>query len=437
MMKQLVLAFSIILVARMLAANETSNDAYLENDVVKIPVLSVGESVYRLDLQLLPNSNPVQLKMISAQDVTELKPSTAGASTFANNIVTIPFLANAKASYRVELELISTNPEVILELKDARISAWINRKALGEDAITFANVRSRLADLPDIAWENTQNLLEANKDSSKTAGIVLKILKGPTTQLYYDGSESSFEKAINLWANFSQPREYLALFYNFSDKAWALTQFDLPGLIDAPCTQSECTGGNSGIPTADGLGVGVFGISQKDSTDTYRYGPLQIHEYTHAAQCAPWIGLNNNPCDGQQSMSPCWLTEGQAHFLGISGSFPSFGDYKENRDRQVNSHPVESFQDFSAEKIMQFYNDDIPRTCIGKPNYRLGYTLGMLTVEVLSAIGGSESTMKIYELGGMGQTFEEAFINVYGISWTEAKPILADVIASLHADVYM
>ena len=61
----------------------------------------------------------------------------------------------------------------------------------------------------------------------------------------------------------------------------------------------------------------------------------------------------------------------------------------------------------------------------------------MLTVEVLSAIGGSESTMKIYELGGMGQTFEEAFINVYGISWTEAKPILADVIASLHADVYM
>tara|TARA_B100001057_G_scaffold501000_1_gene619590 strand:- start:224 stop:1537 length:1314 start_codon:yes stop_codon:yes gene_type:complete len=437
MNKQLVLAVSIILIAQNSGANEVSNDAYLENDVVKIPVLSTGESAYRLDLQLVPSSNPVQLKMVAAQDITELKLSTTGASTFANNILTIPFLANAKASYKVELKLISAEPDVILELKDASIAAWVNRKAQNEDAITFSNVKSRLADLPDVAWENTQKLLEANKDSSKTADIILKVLKGPNTQLYYDGSERSFEKGIKLWANFSQPREYLALFYNFSDKTWALTQFDLPGLIDAPCTQTECTGGNSGIQTADGLGVGVFGISQKDSIDAYRYGPLQIHEYSHAAQCAPWVGLNNNPCNGQQDMSPCWLTEGQAHFLGISGSFSSFGDYKENRDRQINSHPVESFQDFSAEKILQFYSDDIPRTCIGKANYRLGYTLGMLTVEVLSAIGGSESTMKIYELGGMGQTFEEAFINVYGISWAEAKPILADVIASLHGDVYM
>ena len=136
-------------------------------------------------------------------------------------------------------------------------------------------------------------------------------------------------------------------------------------------------------------------------------------------------------------MSPCWLTKDQAHFLGVSGSYSNFEDYKENRDKQVNSHRVESFNDFSAAKILQFYNDDIPKECIGTPNYKLGYTLGMLTVEILSAIGGSESTMKIYELAAIGQTFEEAFANVYGISWAEAKPILADLTASLHEDVYM
>ena len=437
MMKQLMVAFAIILIAQNSKANEVGNDAYLENGIVKIPVVSIGTSAYRLDLQLVPNSDPVQLKMIAAQDITELKPNNSGASTFENNILTIPFLANTKASYKIELELISTDPSVILELKTASAAAWVNRKVQDENVITFSNVKSRLADLPDVAWQNTQNLLKENDDSSKTAGIILKVLKGPTTQLYYDESESAFERGIKLWANFSQPREYLALFYNFSDKAWALTQFDKPRLIDAPCTPTECTGGNSGIQTADGLGVGVFGISQKDSIDTYRYGPLQVHEYSHAAQCAPWIGLNNNPCDGQQNMSPCWLTEGQAHFLGISVSFSSFDEYKETRDKQVNSHRVESFQDFSAAKILQFYDEDIPRACIGKPNYRLGYTLGMLTVEVLSAIGGSESTMKVYDLGGMGQTFEDAFSNVYGISWVEAKLILADVIASLHEDVYM
>ena len=430
-------AFAIILIAQYSKANEVGNDAYLENDVVKIPVVSIGASTYRLDLQLVPNSDPVKLKMVAAQDITELKPSTSGASTFENNILTIPFLANAKASYKIELELITTDPAVILELKNVSVAAWVNRKVQDENAITFSNVKSRLADLPDVAWQNTQSLLKENDDSSKTAGIVLKVLKGPTTQLYYDGSESAFERGIKLWANFSQPREYLALFYNFSDKAWALTQFDNPGLIDAPCTPTVCTGGNSGIPTADGLGVGVFGITANDSSDPYRYGPLQIHEYSHAAQCAPWIGMNNNPCNEQQAMSPCWLTEGQAHFLGISGNFSTFEEYKENRDKQVNSHKVESFSDFSANNILQYYDDSVPKECGGKPNYRLGYTLGMLTVEILSAIGGSESTMKIYELAAIGQTFEEAFANVYGISWAEAKPILADLTASLHEDVYM
>ena len=437
MMKQLMLALAIILIAQNSEANEVGNDAYLANDVVKIPVVSIGASTYRLDLQLVPNSDPVKLKMVAAQDITELKPSTSGASTFENNILTIPFLANAKASYKIELELITTDPAVILELKNVSVAAWVNRKVQDENAITFSNVKSRLADLPDVAWQNTQSLLKENDDSSKTAGIVLKVLKGPTTQLYYDGSESAFERGIKLWANFSQPREYLALFYNFSDKAWALTQFDNPGLIDAPCTPTVCTGGNSGIPTADGLGVGVFGITANDSSDPYRYGPLQIHEYSHAAQCAPWIGMNNNPCNEQQAMSPCWLTEGQAHFLGISGNFSTFEEYKENRDKQVNSHKVESFSDFSANNILQYYDDSVPKECGGKPNYRLGYTLGMLTVEILSAIGGSESTMKIYELAAIGQTFEEAFANVYGISWAEAKPILADLTASLHEDVYM
>ena len=436
-MKQLLFILLTTFLARSLFAEQVGNDAYLENDVVKIPVLNLGSSQYKLDLQLVPNSNPVQLKVIAAEDITALNPNVSGASIFADNILTIPFLADSSASYKIELVLLSANPSVVLELRNATTAAWVNRKAMSDDAITFTNAKTRLVDLPSRAWKNSQDLLAKNDNTLIASGVDLRVLNGPTTQLYFDDNTKAFERGTKLWANFKQPREYLALFYNFSDKAWAITQFNNPGLIDAPCTPTVCTGGNSGIPTADGLGVGVFGITANDSSDPYRYGPLQIHEYSHAAQCAPWIGKNNNPCIEQQAMSPCWLTEGQAHFLGVSGSYLNFEDYKENRDKQINSHRVESFNDFSAAKILQFYNDDIPKECIGTPNYKLGYTLGMLTVEILSAIGGSESTMKIYELAAIGQTFEEAFANVYGISWAEAKPILADLTASLHEDVYM
>ena len=58
-----------------------------------------------------------------------------------------------------------------------------------------------------------------------------------------------------------------------------------------------------------------------------------------------------------------------------------------------------------------------------------------MTVEVLSAIGGTESSMKIYDLAGAGQSFDQAFNNVYGISWNDAKPILAEVVALLHKNL--
>ena len=80
--------------------------------------------------------------------------------------------------------------------------------------------------------------------------------------------------------------------------------------------------------------------------------------------------------------------------------------------------------------ILEYYKNDIPRQCIGKPNYRLGYTLGLLTVEALSAIGGTESTMKIYEIAAKdNKNFNVAFKDVFGIIWNEAAAILAEVVA--------
>ena len=103
--------------------------------------------------------------------------------------------------------------------------------------------------------------------------------------------------------------------------------------------------------------------------------------------------------------------------------------YLQIRKQQVTAHTVDSFQDYSASGIIGYYEEE---DCFPpNPNYSLGYTIGFLTVEVLSAIGGSESSMNLYVLMQKGETFDKAFESVYGLSWESAKPVVADVVADL------
>ena len=41
----------------------------------------------------------------------------------------------------------------------------------------------------------------------------------------------------------------------------------------------------------------------------------------------------------------------------------------------------------------------------------------------MSAMSGSDSAMRMYSLMANGQNFEDAFENIYEISWNDAKPI--------------
>ena len=101
------------------ADQQASADAYVIGDVVKIPVLGVGNDYYSLDLQLMPNTDPAQLKMIAAAELTLSDSNSSNASSFVNTTLTIPKLTAANNSYRIELELVSVEPSVILQLSKA------------------------------------------------------------------------------------------------------------------------------------------------------------------------------------------------------------------------------------------------------------------------------------------------------------------------------
>ena len=94
------------------------------------------------------------------------------------------------------------------------------------------------------------------------AAVELEIKVGPTTDLYFSDNEAALKTAIQFWQGFDQPSRYIALFYNFDDLGWAeeelmssglgLSQEGAKQMVQAPCTDTICTGANSG------LGYGYF-----------------------------------------------------------------------------------------------------------------------------------------------------------------------------------
>ena len=62
---------------------------------------------------------------------------------------------------------------------------------------------------------------------------------------------------------------------------------------------------------------------------------------------------------------------------------------------------------------------------MGKKDYAAGYSIGLLTVEALNAVAGSESAMNLYTYMASGLSYQDAFEVVYGLPWDSAKSLLA------------
>ena len=84
----------------------------------------------------------------------------------------------------------------------------------------------------------------------------------------------------------------------------------------------------------------------------------------------------------------------------------------------------------SAQEVQSYYlNAADPLTCHDISQYAYSYSLGAATVEALVSIGGSESIFAFHERLVVGETVNDAFKTIYGITWDAAAPILAEVVA--------
>ena len=325
---------------------------------------------------------------------------------------------------------------------------------VSQGEITFANILENVEKVSQVAYENAQKTFSLN---STPVGMKSTIWVGPTTVPVGSMSEEErITKAMKFWSGFNQPKSIGLFFFNTQDEPLAEIAYDKwvkdnnvsgggpasmmrndclsnngPGApVASTETLKDCRGANAGVIDAIGTAKGWFGVpTEADGrADTYRLGALEIHEFTHMVQTAQFVGTSKQPGGALQSISPCWLQEGQAHFAGKTVASTSYSDYLQQRNGEAKyrtaSNNLVAPRDLAG--VSAYLSLETLSTC--QSTYSWGYATGMLAVEALSAIGGATSTMALYALEARGSTFSDAFKTVYGISWEQAQPILAQVI---------
>lgn len=295
--------------------------------------------------------------------------------------------------------------------------------------LTFENILANYQEIGPNVYAQAQKFLASNFQSK----LKVSTYVGPNSKLQYQSVTGAYIIGSKFFQNFQQPDVVHSIYYTFADKEWARKQiqtidgsnrWDYQMGYSCPSGQ-VCWDSSAGV-SLNWQGIGHYGTS--DPGGSFYKGEIngerEIHEFAHmmcAYQLKPTWG-------NYYGLTPDWFSEGHASTLGRVGGSKSLAEYRLDRENGRRKPVNAMLKSYSAENILRFYESMMDRK--SNPEMReFVYNLGHPTLEALSAIGGLDSPMNLYLETVKGATFRQAFKTVYGIEWSAAAPILADVVA--------
>jgi len=343
--------------------------------------------------------------------------------------------------------------------------------------ITFATVLDHIPEIPQTAWQKVQDVIAVKSSNSTMTKTKFDINVGPNTPIDVTGGLPRVREVLTrtekLWSGFSQSKNFYLLMYNAQDEPWAEKEWKTFGKskkyisnfvkyfskdIAANCQKQTSTGSEGNLTNCRGNNGGAIA----NSDDAYAFfgqggqgassdasvvgGGMAGRLYTGSVQDSQWNGKPSTYCNEKTysgncwrssqkvSFAPCWLAIGQPSSVGqmaVAENYDSYSTF--HKDLPFNQGAT-TITDYSQSSLRDYLYNQSPKTCYQNESISaLGFSVGALATEVLTAIAGPQATMALFSLGAQGQNFPTAFKNVYGISWSDASVILSKVLAAEYA----
>jgi hypothetical protein len=298
---------------------------------------------------------------------------------------------------------------------------------------SFADLEERYKGIPDSVWADAEKLFA----QPLSTPIKVDVEKGESTKILYSYSEIEYgiSRAQQLGGTFPKQSKFIVVAFNFTDRDWAKTRLStiaspftlndtFSDQVSVACSsQVECDSAFGNISLDSGLIIqGVSGLPNSSNTRTTTIRSHYAHETTHTIQKSIYkkYGL-------KRFSIPCWFSEGQPQVVGQTSGSANLIEYVMNR-RSWLRPPLRGLPDFSEASINKFFDLQHQQPCDSATRQHI-YDIGFIAVEALASVGGISSTFDVLDKYASGMTFDQAFEKVYGISWANAKPILARTIS--------
>ena len=324
------------------------------------------------------------------------------------------------------------NKGVVVKSQSVSFSDFKNSKP--KDELTFSNLGKNYAYVPYLAWAKSAEKIAKFQPTN----LKLTALIGPNTDPINKNPSAAVNLVSRMYGDFTQASEFVLIYYNFDDIAWAekLVEqyigknggYDTSGDVKKLCpSRDNCNSAGALTNSVTGIGLTMVTASdQNRSNPIFNSGTLEAHEYSHTIQKKQYFGRMP-----QNLAPPQWLVEGGAEFIQTASVHnESFNKYL--LDRNKVTEYLYGFKYFNNSRLDAFLNPTKLGTdwdlWKGYDGFRV-YDIGFMVSEIMVAIKGPNSIMEIFKLMGDGVTFKESFSKVFGVQWDSAISAITKVLA--------